>query len=182
MKIVDFNSLNEVQRKQAAQMLTDELSHGWPTFTDAMDEINELYEILNDEPNALLLAAIDEDEVIGWAGLFPEYGKLFELHPLVVRGDKQRKGIGTILLNAITSAAKEKGGLTLILSSGDERPGGETSLANIDLYDDLPRQMAQFTPGTHSTAFYLKRGFKVIGVIPDVYGIGKPDIQMAKQL
>lgn len=159
MKIVDFNTLREVQRTQAAQMLTDELSDGWPTFADAMGEINELYEVLYDDPNALLLAAIDEDEVIGWAGLFPEYGKLFELHPLVVRGDKQGKGIGSILLNTITSAAKEKGGLTLILGSGDEKLGGETSFANVDLYNDLPRQMAQFTPGTHPTAFYMKHGF-----------------------
>ena len=130
----------------------------------------------------MILAAVEDDEVIGWAGLLPEYGKLYELHPLVVRNDKQGKGVGTILLNSIESAAREQGGLTLMLGAGDEKPGGETSFANVDLYSDLPGQMAQFNPGTHQTAFYLKHGFKVIGVIPDVYGTGKPSILMAKRL
>ena len=37
MKIVNFNALNEIQRTQAAQMLTDELSDGWAALTDAVD-------------------------------------------------------------------------------------------------------------------------------------------------
>ena len=55
-------------------------------------------------------------------------------------------------------------------------------MANVDLYDDLPRRLREFDPGTHQTAFYLKHGFIVVGVMPDEYGIGKPDIFMAKRL
>ena len=160
-------------------MLTDELPDGWPTLTDAMEEINELR---NGDPDSLLLAAVEKDEVIGWAGLLPGYGKMFELHPLVVRGDRQRQGIGTILLREIMRAAKEKGGLTLLVGTSDEEPGGGTSLANVDLYEDLPGHLAAFEPGTHQTAFYMKHGFKVVGVVPDAYGYGKPDIQMAIRL
>ena len=158
-------------------MLTDELRDGWPSLTDAMEEINDL---LDGGPDALLLAAVDQGEVVGWAGLLPGYGKMFEFHPLVVRGDRQRKGIGTLLLHEVMRAAKEKDGLTLLAGSGDE--DGETSLANLDLYEDLPGHIAQFEPGTHQTAFYMKHGFKVVGVVPDAYGFGKPDIQMAIRL
>ncbi|MCL2106012.1 MAG: GNAT family N-acetyltransferase [Oscillospiraceae bacterium] len=178
MEIVNFNTLSETQRTQAAQMLTDELPDGWPTLAEAMDEIEEL----TGNHASVRFTAVDAGEVIGWAGLLPGYGKMFELHPLVVRSDWQRKGIGTALLHKIMDAAKEKGGLTLLAGSGDEKPGGETSMANVDLYEDLPRHIAEFEPGTHQTAFYLKYGFKIIGVVPDVYGIGKPDIQMAIRL
>ena len=176
MEIVNFSTLSETQRRQAAQMLTDELPEGWPALTDAMDEIEEI----TGNPGALLLAAVEKDEVVGWAGLLPGYGKMFELHPLVVRGGRQRQGIGTILLHEIMRAAKEKGGLTLLAGADDEH--GETSLANVDLYDDLPGHLAAFEPGTHPSAFYMKHGFKLVGIVPDVYGYGKPDIQMAIRL
>ena len=94
----------------------------------------------------------------------------------------QGKGIGTRLLKFIETKAKEKGGTVLILGASDENDGGETSLANVDLYESLHEKLADFNPGAHQTAFYLKRGYTVTGVIPDAYGIGKPDIQMAKRL
>jgi len=178
MEIVHFDTLRDTQLTQAAQMLTDELPEGWPTFADAMEELSEIL----DDPEALTLAAVENGEVIGWAGLLPGYGKMFELHPLVVRHDRQRKGVGTFLLREVIAAAKAKGGLTLLAGSGDEKPDGETSLANVRLYEDLPGKLVAFDPGTHQTAFYLKHGFQVVGVVPDAYGIGKPDIQMAKAL
>jgi len=65
----------------------------------------------------------------------------------------------------------------------DEIPlGGETSFANADLYDDLPKRIQEYNPGTHQTAFYLKLGFKIVGVMPDANGIGKPDIYLTKRL
>ena len=178
MEIVNFDTLNEIQRVQAAQILTDELPDGWPILTDAMKEIDELIS----DPEALLLGAVENGEVIGWAGLLLGYGKMFELHPLVVRYNRQRKGVGTFLLREVMTAAKAKGGLTLLAGSGDEKPGGETSFANVNLYEDLPGKLAAFDPGAHQTAFYLKHGFQVVGVVPDAFGIGKPDIQMAKKL
>jgi len=178
MEIVNMNTLNESQRKQAAQMLSDELPMGWPTLAEAIDEVNEL---LGDDPDFVLLAAMDNGEVLGWCGMQPNYdGKVFELHPLVVRRDRQGKGIGTALLNAIEAAAREKGGLTFWAGADDE--SGETSFANADLYDDLPKRIREFEPGTHQSAFYLKHGFKIVGVIPDANGKGKPDIFLAKSL
>ena len=178
MKIVKFDKLNNFQRTQAAQMLTDEIPEGWETLFDAEKEIEELEE----NPEYILVAAMQGDDVVGWAGLEPLYGKVFELHPLVVRSDMQGKGIGTMLLEFVEKAAKEAGGIVLVLGAGDENDGGETSFANVDLYENLPEKLANFTSGTHQTAFYLKRGYTVTGVIPDAYGEGKPDIHMAKRL
>ena len=181
MNIVNMKILTEPQRVQAAQMLTDELPQGWETLQDAMDEVNELLD--DDEPDAVFLAAMEGDEVVGWCGMLPEYnGNVYELHPLVVRDDQQGKGVGTALMHAIEKCAKDKGGLTMMLGADDEKPGGETSLANADLYDNLPKRIQAFEPGTHQTAFYLKLGYKVVGVVPDANGKGKPDIILAKKL
>ena len=178
MEIVNMNTLNESRRKQAAQMLSDELPMGWPTLAEAIDEVNEL---LEHDPDFVLLAAMDNGEVLGWCGMQPDYdGKVFELHPLVVRHDRQGKGIGTTLLNAIEEAARERGGLTFWAGADDEN--GETSFANANLYDDLPKRMREFEPGTHQSAFYLKHGFRIVGVMPDANGKGKPDIFLAKSL
>ena len=185
MEIVNMQILNQTQREQAAQMLTDELPLGWATLADALEEVNDRLDNIerDGDGESLFLAAIESGEVLGWVGMLPSYcGRVYELHPLVVRHDQQRKGIGTQLVRALENAAKERGGLTLHLGADDERPGGETSLANTDLYDDLPRRISAFDAGTHQAAFYMKLGFKIIGVMPDANGIGKPDIFMAKRL
>lgn len=180
MQIVDMRTLDASQLKQAAQMLTDELPQGWATFDDAMEEIDELFSY---EDGVLFLAAVENGEVHGWSGILSEYnGRVFELHPLVVRRDKQGRGIGSALIDAISAAAKERGALTLMLGADDEGPVGETSFANVDLYDDLPTRIREFDPGTHQSAFYMKNGFKIVGVMPDANGRGKPDIFMAKPL
>ena len=185
MEIVNMQTLNESQRTQAAQMLTDELPLGWETLADALEEIADCVDNIerDGDGESLFLAAVKNDEVLGWVGMLPSYsGRVYELHPLVVKRDQQGKGIGTALVRALEKAAKERGGLTLQLGADDESPGGETSLANVDLYDDLPRRLQEFEPGTHQAKFYMKLGFKIIGVMPDANGIGKPDIFMAKRL
>ena len=179
MEIVDIRTLTEAQIIQAAQLLTDELPLGWRTFDEAMREVNNL---LCDE-EVSLIAALDDGKVIGWCGILPHYsGNVFELHPLAVRKDWQRKGVGTALVNEITIVARGKGGLTMWIGADDEKPGGETSFANTNLYDDLPKRIQEYEPGTHQTAFYMKLGFKIVGVMPDANGIGKPDIYLAKRL
>ena len=180
MEIVNMDKLSEPQLMQAALILAEELPIGWPTLSQATDEVNKL---LARDDGTVLIAAIDDGEVTGWCGILPEYnGNVYELHPLVVSRKKQRKGIGTKLVETVSEIAREKGGLTLQLGSDDEKPGGETSFANVDLYDDLPRRIKEFETETHPAAFYLKIGFKIVGVVPDANGKGKPDIMFAKPL
>lgn len=179
MEIVNMATLGEEQLAQAAQMLHSSLPCGWPTLQDALDEVAERL-----VPQNTLLAALESGQVLGWGGILePTYdGKVFELHPLVVHADARGKGVGSAIVAALEAAAKAQGGLTLWLGADDEVNGGETSLANADLFDGLPEKLASFAPGTHQSAFYLKSGFKIIGVMPDANGPGKPDIYFGKRL
>ena len=185
MEIVNMQTLNQTQRTQAAQMLTDELPLGWASLTEALEEVTDRIDKIDRDciGESLFLAAVESEEVLGWTGMLPSYsGKVYELHPLVVQRVHQRKGIGATLVQSIEKAARERGGLTLWVGADDERPGGETSFANVDLYDDLPQRIRDFNPGTHQAAFYMKCGFKVVGIMPDANGIGKPDVFLAKRL
>lgn len=179
MKIIDMSKFDEAQLNQAAEILTNTLNIGYPTFKDAMEEIEELL-----VPENTLLAAVESGEVIGWGGILaPGYdGNVFELHPLAVREDRQGKGIGRTIVEALEEEAKRQGGLTIWLGADDESEEGETSLADADLYDDLPSKLAEFNPGTHQAGFYLKMGYKIIGVLPDANGRGRPDIFFGKRL
>ena len=185
MKIENMQTLTENQRTQAAQMLTDELPLGWATLADAEAEIIGRVDAAEQDGigESLFLAAVGNGEVLGWAGMLPQYnGKVYELHPLVVRHGHQRKGIGTALVRELENAARARGGLTLWAGADDEVSGGETSFANVDLFDNLPKRIQEFDPGTHQAGFYMKMGFKVTGVMPDANGTGKPDIFLAKRL
>ncbi|HOQ07905.1 MAG TPA: GNAT family N-acetyltransferase [Clostridiales bacterium] len=178
MEIINMEQLNSDQLVQAAQILTDSIPEGWPTLRDALDEINRLL-----VPENTLLAAVENEVVVGWGGILPEYGgKVFELHPLAVRSDRRGQGIGSAIVAALEDEARRRGGLTIRVGADDERDGGETSLANADLYDDLPGKIRDFSPGTHQSGFYMKLGYKIIGVMPDANGPGKPDIFLGKRL
>ncbi len=179
MKIINMAKANERQIEQAAQILTDSIPAGWPTFSDAMKEIEERL-----IPENTLLVAIENDEVIGWGGILaPVYnGNVFELHPLAVRKDRRNKGVGRALVTALEDEARKQGGLTIYAGADDENGDGETSFANVDLYDNLPEKIRSFQPGVHQSGFYLKLGYKIIGVMPNANGIGKPDIFFGKRL
>lgn len=178
MMLINMELLNAEQLLQAARILTDSLPQGWPGLGDAEREIVERL-----TPENLLLAALKDDRLLGWGGILPAYdGRAFELHPLVVRADARRTGIGSALVAALEASAKTLGARTIYLGADDQRDGGETSLAGKDLYQDIPGYIRSFEPGTHASAFYLKLGYRVVGVLPDAGGPGRPDIFLAKRL
>lgn len=179
MRIINMAQLNRAQIIQAARILTDSLPTGWPTLQDALNEIEECL-----IPENTLLAAVIDDAVIGWGGILaPDYdGNVFELHPLAVQNDKRGQGVGRAVVTALEDEARKQGGLTIHLGADDEIGNGETSLANVDLFDDLPGKLSNFTAGTHQSGFYLRLGYKIIGVMPNANGIGKPDIFFGKGL
>jgi len=179
MNIINMVQVSKTQIMQAAQILTDSLPIGWPTLQDAIDEIKERL-----IPENTLLVAVENEIVIGWGGILaPVYnGNVFELHPLAVRSDKRNQGVGRAIVTTLEDEARRQGGLTIHLGADDEIGDGETSFANVDLYDDLSGKIMNFSPGTHQSGFYLKLGYKIIGVMPDANGIGKPDIYFGKRL
>lgn len=181
-QIVDLRSNDDERVHQTAALLVEgfkeQAPDAWPTIESALVEIRESF-----APDRVSRIAIGDDgTVLGWVGAISQYdGRVWELHPLVVVPALQRRGIGRALVTDLESLLRARGAQTLWLGSDDEV--GQTSLANVDLYDDLPGKLASIqNPGGHPYAFYQRLGFTIVGVMPDANGIGKPDIFLAKRI
>jgi aminoglycoside 6'-N-acetyltransferase I len=165
------------EEKLAAQMLIDLLPEGWPTWDKAIREVREAL-----GRGRIRRAAFEGRALVGWIGgqdMYP--GHVVELHPLVVRADRQRRGIGRALMTDFEERVRARGAHTIFLGTDDER--GQTSLAGVDLFPDPLAHLAKLADvGGHPFAFYRKCGYAVVGVMPDANGPGKPDIWMAKRV
>jgi aminoglycoside 6'-N-acetyltransferase I len=81
----------------------------------------------------------------------------------------------------LEAEVRKRGGITLYLGTDDEFD--MTSLSNVNLYDHLWERIANIRNfKKHPYEFYQKQGFQIVGVLPDVNGLGKPDIYMAKRI
>jgi len=178
--ILDLDATDEETIRQAANILVEgfrnDWPEAWPTEEEALEEVREAL-----GEGRICRAALGEDSaVLGWIGGIPAYdGKVWELHPLVVRPDLRRRGIGSALVADLEASVAERGALTLWLGTDDE--AGMTTLSGVDLYPDVLGHLANIANlRGHPYEFYLKLGFSVIGAMPDANGWGKPDIYMAK--
>ncbi len=182
MQIINLRSANPVVFEQAANMLVEAFRVHWPNaWPDMQSALKEVEEAI--QPGKIARAALDETgTVLGWIGAISEYdGHAWELHPLVVRPDLQRNGIGAALVADLIQQVKEHGGITVYLGSDDE--DSMTTLADKDLYENIPGYLANIRNlKNHPFEFYNKQGFTIAGVIPDANGPGKPDIIMAKRV
>jgi aminoglycoside 6'-N-acetyltransferase I len=177
MEIVDLASQPEQIREQAATLLVEHFDEpsGWPSLAMAREEVAQVIR------DGFARAMLDDGILLGWIGGLPEYnGRVWELHPLVVRREHRRRGIGRALVAAFEAEAASRGALTITLGTDDD--SGMTSLAGVDLYSDLPRHIAELRDlgRGHPFLFYRKLGFVVTGVMPDANGPGRPDIYMSK--
>lgn len=173
------NNQDAIQR--AGAILQAAFAENFPDAWDTLEEcIEEVKEMLDDE--RICRAAFLNGQMVGWIGGIPEYdGNVWELHPLAVHPDFHGQGIGALLVQDFEAIVAEKGGLTIMLGSDDIN--AMTTLSGVDLYDNLPEKIAtiQNLKG-HPYSFYQKLGYKIIGVMPDANGIGKPDIFMGKRI
>ena len=177
MKLVDLATQPEAVRDQAARLLHERFNHsnGWPSLAAARKEVAQVLRA------GFARGLLEEATLLGWVGGLPEYGgKVWELHPLVVREASERRGLGTALVAGFEAEAAARGALTLTLGTDDD--AGITSLADADLYADIPRHIAELRDlgRHHPFLFYRKLGFVVTGVMPDASGPGRPDIYMSK--
>ena len=150
----------------------------WQTLEEALDEVREQL-----APDRICrVARAGDGSVIGWVGGNPQYrGRVWELHPLVVAPEEQRRGVGRALVADFEQQVRQRGGLTIILGSDDE--SNSTTLGGVDLYPDIWRHIAAIRNlDGHPYEFYQKCGFVIIGVVPDANGWGKPDIIMGKRV
>ena len=178
MRIIDLAADNDSAIRQCAALLVDLLPQGWPTMDSALAEVRESL-----PPDRISRIAVEGDGVVGWiGGLNESYkGHAWELHPLVVRRDSHRQGIGLALIADLEERVRERGAHTVFLGTDDERD--ETSLSGIDLYPDPMAHAARIENlRGHPFEFYQKAGYVIVGVLPDANGFGKPDIYMAKRI
>ena len=181
MRIIDLSHNNAEAKRQTASLLVEgfrETSPAWPDMESALEEVRESL-----QPGRISRVTLDESgQVVGWIGGISQYkGRVWELHPLVVKPEWQGKGIGRALVADFEQQVKERGGLTICLGSDDEV--GRTSLAGVNLFPNPLEHLAKIRNlRRHPYEFYLKVGFTVVGVMPDADGPGKPDIFLAKSL
>ena len=175
MTIQPFDKSNKQYINEAAQLLIDCFPQ---EYSDCAKE--EMVDIIDDERIAIM--AVENNRLIGFVGAMPQYGITgWELHPLAVREDCRKRGIGARLVAALEEAVAKKGGITLYLGTDDEFD--KTSLSNTDLYEDTYDKITTIKNlNKHPFEFYQKIGYKIVGIIPDANGSGKPDIWMAKRI
>src|SRR5690349_13426177 len=109
MQIADLAEQPNRVLEHAAMLLVQEFDepHGWPTIELAREEVAS---ILRD---GFARAMLEGDFLLGWVGGLPEYsGRVWELHPMVVRREHRRRGIGRPLVKAFEVEACRRGGLT----------------------------------------------------------------------
>ena len=179
MHIADLSNQTDAVREQAAELLVHEFDEprGWSNLDLARTEVAFILR------EGFAHAMLDGDVLLGCVGGLPEYdGRVWELHPMVVRREHRRRGIGRQLVLAFEIEARRRGGLTATLGTDDD--SGMTSLGCTNLYDDVPHHIAALRDlgRGHPFVFYRKLGYVVTGVVPDANGRGRPDIYMSKSL
>lgn len=182
MKIEDLNADNPSWIEQAAALLVDyspNRAAAWPDLEAAYETIDDL---LEDEESVACVALNDAGNVIGFAGASPRYTHAWELHPVVVNRDDQRRGVGRALVEAVEERVGEDGGLTLYLGADDL--DGNTSAAREDLFPGVLDHALKVEAKSrrHPLGFFRQLGYEVIGIIPDAHGPGQPDVWMARSL
>jgi aminoglycoside 6'-N-acetyltransferase I len=163
--------------EEAALLLQIVYPHLLYTQAEAENEIMRVFQ----QGSIFIIRVIDE-QIVGMIGARPTHGSTgYELFPHVVSPDKQNQGMGSVLLQMLETELSKRQATVLFLATEDEM--GETSISDIDLFEDpFPSLQELKSDSTHPYVYYRKRGFKVFGVIPDAFGIGKPDIIMAKRI
>jgi len=178
MQIVDLKADDQAAIQQTVSLL-GEVFPGWiKSRADGLAEVLESF-----QPGHVSRIAVDQTGlVLGWVGAISRYdGHVWEVHPLLVRPDRQRQGIGRALLADLEAVVRAHGAITLYLGTDDV--DRQTSLGGIDLYPDIAHHIATIkNVRQHSFAFYQKVGFVIMGLLPDANGFGKPDILMAKRV
>lgn len=182
IQIVNLQPDDQELIQQVATLLfegfREHWSDAWPDLDSAMQEVQESF-----GSNRISRIAIDEaSQVLGWIGGIEQYeGNVWELHPLVVHSDFQRRGIGKALVADLEEQVRGRNGLTLWVGTDDQ--DSMTTLADINLYPNVFEHIARIKNlHGHPYEFYQKCGFAIIGVMPDANGLGKPDIYMAKSV
>ncbi|OGO38416.1 MAG: aminoglycoside 6'-acetyltransferase [Chloroflexi bacterium RBG_16_56_8] len=180
MQITDLRLEDEKTIRQVAEILLEAFAHiEWPQdFDAAVKQVHESF-----APKRISRVALDEHgDAVGWVGGIEQYdGQAYEMHPLAIKPNHQRRGIGTALVRDLEEQVRQRGAITVYLGSDDEFGG--TTLYGVDVYPNVLEHIAAIKNiGNHPYEFYEKCGYTIVGILPDANGFGKPDIYMAKRI
>ena len=174
--IININE-SENTIKQAAEILNQEFPGMCPDINSALIEVNECI----GEPN-ICIGIKNGNNLVGWAGLRPMYEVTWELHPMVIKNEYQRKGYGKILLNELEKIALKRKIIGIFAGSDDET--NSTSLSEKDITKENIFYEIQNVKNyrNHPYDFYIKCGYLIVGIIPNANGDRKPDIWLWKDI
>jgi aminoglycoside 6'-N-acetyltransferase I len=153
---------------------------------DWLRTVQDAHEVIEEalQPDKACRALLDDGKPLGWVAAGPAWGRVWELHPLLVDPDHQRRGYGRLLADDIERFAADAGALTMQLSTSDTT--GATTLSGVDLYADPAGALSRIgvvdERAGHAFQFWCKLGYTVVGVLPDAEGPGMPSISLAKRL
>jgi aminoglycoside 6'-N-acetyltransferase I len=176
-------SLGELDRSQVDHLETltfaaaGEHDPTWlPAPSDAREEIADAL-----APAIASRVLLSDDEPIAWVATSHQWGHVWELHPLIVAIAHQRRGHGRRLVEAVEHHAAMHGGLTMWVGTSDTTAA--TSLGGVDLYADPLGALATIQARQpHAFRFWQRVGYRIVGVVPDAEGFGKPSLCLAKRL
>lgn len=179
-KLINISDEQEYQTIAAtilSNTFNDLGTTSWPTYESAVNEVKECIE----KPNICIGIEVNHT-LVGWVGLRPMYKNTWELHPLVISTNYQKKGIGTILINEVEQIARLQGIIGIALGTDDEY--NKTSLSSIKITKENIFNSIRSIKNLnhHPYEFYQKNGYFIVGIIPNANGKNKPDIWMWKSL
>ncbi|MFK7893660.1 MAG: GNAT family N-acetyltransferase [Granulosicoccus sp.] len=149
------------------------------TVSDAMTELERCI-----IPENLSRMALHERNPVGWISAFPVNNAVWEIHPLLVDPSTHGEGVGSLLVKEVEKTLTVRGVRTIQLSTSDATHA--TTLSGKDLYIDPLGELQKLdvTDSTlgHAYQFWIRSGYKVVGVLPDAEGMGIPSICFAKRL
>lgn len=134
------------------------------------------------QPQKIARALLDASgQPLAWVAALPDWGDVWELNPLIVGIEHQGLGHGQRLVAEIEQLVAARGARTMTAFTSDTI--GATSLADCDLYDNTLARLADVEiRRPHALGFWQRVGYRIVGVIPDAEGPGKPSIALARRL
>jgi aminoglycoside 6'-N-acetyltransferase I len=180
-RLVTLDALDAAAQEQLARITLPSAAEHAPAWLPDLDAAREQVRGAL-APGKIARVLIDAAGApLGWIAADHDWDSVWELHPLIIAIDHQRRGHGRRLVREIERLAAARGARTMMLGTSDTT--GATSVSGVDLYDDTFGRLANLVAHRpHPVEFWRRVGYQVVGIIPDAEGIGAPSITLARRL
>lgn len=117
MNVVDLTALDRAQLDQLAALTFEAGSQHSPSWLPTLDAARETIDEARDKFARVLLD--DHAIPLAWIAAGHDWGRIWEIHPMIVGLAHQRRGYGRLLVREVAAQARAAGALTLMLSTSD---------------------------------------------------------------